>query len=89
MKILKRIVMKISSLIVGWGIIFFYFDRLILETSHFPKGNFEVVKWSLIATIGIVLLMGFRFTSWILCRESEKEEEKELAEEKFQEKAVN
>lgn len=82
MKVLKRIIMKISSLVVGWGIIFFYFDRLLQETNKFPKGNFEVVKWSLIVTIGIVLLMGLKFTLWIVSRESEKEEIKKVAKEK-------
>ena len=80
----KRIVMKVSSLVVCWGLIFLYFSKIIEETSHYPVS--EIVYYTMIVTMALVFLGGLKFSGWILSKKGDTEEETEGLDERTKKK---
>ena len=72
----KRIVMKVCSLVVCWGIIFLYFSKIIEETSYSPMS--KIVYYTVMVAMALVFLGGLKFSGWILSKKGDTEETEDI-----------
>lgn len=72
MRILKKVIVKLSTLIMFWGLIGFYFCKVWKETSSFT-GWWTV--WTLDLLFAVIVVLGIGFSIWIISGKNEKEEE--------------
>ena len=75
MKGLKIAIMKLSTLVLFWGLIYFYFSKVCKETNSLVGKNLEWTGWTINFVFAIIVILGIIFSIWIISGKGEEREE--------------